>query len=70
MAGTNVGAVYLDLRLNVKELTRGFSDVEKRVGGLEGVFGRLQDAGMYSMKGRYDVYPIFVGRISVCGTKA
>ncbi|MCL2841663.1 MAG: hypothetical protein FWE05_12940 [Defluviitaleaceae bacterium] len=29
---------------------------------------RLERIGMYSTKGRYDVYPIFVGRISICGT--
>ena len=43
MAGTNVGAVYIDLKLNVKDLQRGFSDIGRHVGGLEGMFGRLQD---------------------------
>ena len=42
LAGTNVGAVYLDLRLDVKELQRGLGDVERDVGLLGSVFGRLQ----------------------------
>ena len=60
-----MGAVYLDLRLNVKELTRGFTDVEKRVGGLEGVFGKLQDAVTqgFSLEGFAGVFGAFDGVI-------
>ncbi|MCL2376297.1 MAG: hypothetical protein FWC76_02760 [Defluviitaleaceae bacterium] len=65
MAGTNVGAVYLDLRLNVKELTRGFDNVGKHVGALEGVFDRFQDnvARKFSVEGFAGVFGAFDGVI-------
>ena len=44
MAGTNVGAVYLDLRLNITELTKGFDDIGGRVAGLESVLEGLQQS--------------------------
>jgi len=43
MAGTNVGAVYIDLKLNVKELQKDIEGIGNDIGGLEGVFERLQD---------------------------
>ena len=43
MAGTNVGAVYIDLKLNMKELQRDFGALDKKIGGFEGVFDRLKE---------------------------
>jgi len=53
-----VGAVYLDLRLNVKELTRGFDDVQRHIGVLGGSFDKLQNAvtQAFSMEGFAGVF--------------
>ena len=63
MAGTNVGAVYIDLKLNVKELQRGIADIGKEVGGLEGVFDRLQEGivRMFSHEGFSPLLEAFDG---------
>jgi len=43
MAGTNVGAVYIDLKLNTKDLQKEIGGIGKYIGGLEDIFGRLQE---------------------------
>ena len=61
MAGTGVGAVYLDLKLNVKELNRGIRDVERDALVLGGVFEGLQAdiLRMFSNEGFAPVFAAF-----------
>ena len=61
MSATNAGAVYLDLRLNVKELQRGFGEIERDVNLLNNVFGRLQGdiLRMFSNEGFAPVFQAF-----------
>ncbi|MCL2752582.1 MAG: hypothetical protein FWE44_00355 [Defluviitaleaceae bacterium] len=39
MAGTNIGAVYLDLRLNTREFQRGIASTSNLLEGMVGSFG-------------------------------
>ncbi|MCL2398006.1 MAG: hypothetical protein FWC93_08080, partial [Defluviitaleaceae bacterium] len=61
MAGTNVGAVYIDLKLNMKELQRGIGDIGKHVGGLENVFERVQKGitRVFSQEGFAPLFQVF-----------
>ena len=43
MAGSNVGSVYLDLKLNMKELEKGFKLADGLAVGFEGRFGEMLD---------------------------
>ena len=60
MSGTNIGAVYLDLRLDIKELQQGFDDVNRRIGLLGNAFGGLTDrlglvkGGLGRLGGEFD----------------
>ncbi|MDR2182890.1 MAG: hypothetical protein LBE55_01820 [Clostridiales bacterium] len=63
MAGTNVGAVYIDLKLNVKDLQRGIGDIGGYIGGLEGMFEQLQQGitRVFSEEGFAPILQAFEG---------
>ena len=53
MAGTNVGAVYIDLELNADEFKKGLGGIGKYASDLEVMFGRMQEgiAAFFSVDG-------------------
>jgi len=65
MAGTNVGAVYLKLELDTRELSRGFLEIEGRSKTLGERFARVQDT-LLRMFSRGAFEPIYdaIGGIS------
>ena len=60
MAGTNVGAVYLDLRLDIKELEKGFNLTNSMLGDVKTAFGNI--SGMVQRVFSAETFaPVFSG---------